>query len=719
MALSISEIKEMYETAVQRMFPRWKEMLLCYDMLAGRQYSDKEKQYHEDWNIAMRTFNMLHSSMVTFDGVAIGNIPRGKAWPVEPGDAQIADVLTEVLQDAMRQAKAEYELQRVLTDAGITGWGGLHIGMRRSELHKDGDASLVRVNMFDVLMDLDDENPSIRHDMWRGISRWGMPSFFSNSWGQYDPSIAERIDAAAIAKLGSPEEVEKYKRTFYGSLKRVVSNVGKLVQKVRGVESDYDPDGRMRDWVDSSAGMFRGVELYYRTDTVRKAIADPMQSEPIPIPEEYQDFESNEESMFTLTNALAQLGGLDPNEVIIDVPYTEWRVCGAIPGLIEDEVLFDVPHTVQGHGCPLKVLEAFDYDPRKSERMSLIKLAIDSQRRLNRSMSLVEEMQKRRMYPDWLVPKGAIAVEDMPTWKSSAMGRLLEYSVEAAMMAGAVPTRLEAPGVEGLIMQDFSLNMDLIPRLMGVPSALGGEKDSRKDGADLYQSMVAQGQTMVKPLLHKFEQFFKETAEFTLAMIQRHYTAPRFIRLTGKNGIVDAEGGFYINDWDYQQGRPVNDLDVGRHDIVIDTTHLSPVERQTKFMERMQMQAMFDPILRDFSFPELLELSGWGDAPDLLRKWRIMIQMKYAPYGQIILQMLESDEAYFNTMQNGDQSQTMMNEIAMMLQAMGGNELAGMRESMNMRQQLGDGTQQPGPQGAQNLLEAASTMVPGNYPGGM
>lgn len=717
-ALTVSEGKEMYETAVQRMLPRWQHMLLCYDMLLGRQWEQEEADYHKKWSMTMRTLNMLHSIMVTFDGVAIDNILKAKAYPIEPGDFELSDVLSEVLQDSMRQCEADYELRQIMDDAAICGWGWGYCGFRRSERFKDGEAYVERMNGFDGLADLDDENPAVQRDRWRGMTRWGTPAFFSQSWGAYDPEVAAKIDER-ISAVFTKEEDEKIRSGWYSVLQRAKSNLERVVAKARGVRSDYDVDARMRDYIDKTAGMVRGIEIHYRRQHTRKAIADPYQERPIQIPEQYQ------KDRETIAYALSQLQ-LDES-AIIDIPVDEWRVAAFLPGLIEDEAVFDVPYTVQGRGPAIKIFEAFAFDTRKNERTSLIALGIDAQRRLNRNISLMEEMQKRRMYPDWLIPKGSIHHDDVQTWKSNAMARTLEYNADPMITYGQGPQRLDAPAVEGLLSQDFALNVDLIPRLTGVPLALGGEKDAKKDGADLYQSMVAQGQTMVKPLLKNQERFFKEVSGFILSTIQRHYTAQRFIRLTGKNGLVDPEtGGYYINAWDFQQDRPVNDIDSGFYDISLDSQYISPVQREAKFAQRTQMMAMFDPMLRDFSFPEWVELSGWADAPDLLRKWRVTVIIKYAPYGELILQMLEDEDAFQTAVQNGDITQAMMAGAMAKLQQGGGmagllpaggmDTLTGARDGVGYRQaEAASVGAQPQMPGVQQIMDGS--MVAGNSGG--
>ncbi|HOJ04115.1 MAG TPA: hypothetical protein PK916_08930 [Bacteroidota bacterium] len=708
MALGVKEVQEMYETAVRRMMPRWDFMLMCYDALVGRQWTQSEEEYFEKHHITMRTFNVLHSQIVTLDGVQIGSMQLAKTYPVEPGDFDISDVLTEVMQHELRETNADDVLRSVTMDAAIAGWGWMYKGFRKTPRYIDGQIVWERLNGFDCLADLDDENPSIMLDMWRGITRWGTSGYIGQTYGHMEEGLSEEIRGRALSVFG-PEEVEKQNRTFWSSFQRAISNLGSVLNSRNKKVRSTDPwDKKSNDYIDKTAGMLRTIEIHYRVQATRLVIIDPDATEPIQIPEQYQ--EDTQENREVIGQALASLG-LDESAVR-EHPFEEWRQCAAVPGLMSDELLFDTAYTVQGRGCAIDILEAFNYDLRKNERGSVVSLALDAQRRMNRAMSLQEEWVKRRQFPDVIAAKGQIPVEELQTWKSHEMGRVLLWDPQGN--PGMQPPRFnDAPGAESLINLDFSINLDLIPRLTGVPLALAGEKDAKKDGADLYQSMVAQAQTLMRPLMQQVQTFYKNSCGYTLDTIQRHYTAKRWIRTTGKKGVISPEsGGFYINDWDYMADRPINDLDIGRYDVVVDTGPLTPAQRELKFRERVQFLGAFDPLLREFSFPELLELSGWSDAPELLRKWRVVIKFKYAPYGDILLQMLEDEDAFANNMQNGSIDNAVLAGLRDMLMQTGGNGLGDMRSALSMRGMMNGGVigggAQPNP--ADNMLPEAAGM---------
>lgn len=690
--MDVKDVKEMYETAVRRMVDRWDFMLMCYDAVAGRQWTEKEKDYYEKYKMTLRTFNMLHTQMVTLDGVLIAAQQNPKTFPVEPGDFEISGVLTDTLQHELRETKAQTVYRSVQMDAAICGWGWGQTTFRKSSRYIDGQIAWDRINPFDGLADLDDENPSIMHDRWRGVSRWGTSVLWEQAYGGLDDGIVDELRDRSD-KLFGPEESEEIRKGFKPLLERAMSNVVSFTRNRKVRRSNDLWDKKQSDYIDKVAGMLRGIEIHYLSASTRLAIIDPDSTEPIQIPEEYQ--EDTQENRELIKMALDQLG-LDESAIDSRFPFEEWREVVAIPGLIPDEVLFDLPYAVQGRGCAIWVLEAFSYDPRKNERISIVSQALDAQRRANRAMSLQEEWIKRRQFPDLLAAKGQIPAEELQTWKSHEMGRMLIWDPRGDQTAPP-PRYVEAPGLESLIQADLSVNFDLIPRLTGIPSALGGEKDSKKDGADLYASMVQMGTTMIKPFLQQSQDLFKLVCEFSLDTIQKFYTAKRWIRQTGKKGVVDPDGsGYYINDWDYLQGRPINDLDVGKYDVVLDTAPLSAVQREAKFAQRVQFLGLFDPMLREFTYPELLEMSGWDDAPELLRKWEVTIRIKYAPYGDVILMMLQDENAFITRVQNGEIDNQMLAGIkaSMMMQGPGMGE---MREGMEFRKAM-IGEQQQGVQ---------------------
>lgn len=649
--MKVKELREMREAAVVRMLPRWKHMLTCYDFLAGRQWTDAEIKHMKQWDSVIRTYNVIHSQVVTLDGMSLSNRMKPKAFPVESDDGAWADQFTEVLQHEFRQARFEAHFGRIITDSIIGGWGYGYMRFGPSTLFQDGQLLFDRLNPFDVLVDLDDESPTMHGDRWRAWERWGDYTLIQNAFGHVKPGLAEEIERRARTRIGD-EGLEEQKQGWWAAFKQIMQkNRSSRYSRIMG--HGKDQRDQLNDYYDANTGLWRITELCYLDSKRVKVILDPATTEPIILPEHI----SAQPEAIAYTLQLLGVGesAVDERTMMI------WKRAVGIPGMFEDELVIDEEQSVQGRGPALMSLEALDYDPRKNERGSIVSLAMDPQRRLNRTMVLQEDTLKKGIYRDIMAEDGAINTRDIETYRSNEMGRILLYQ-----KGYQAPQFVDIGPASALIAQDFSVNIDMVAKITGVLPVLGGQKDSAKDGWQLYASMVERAETNVKPILANAQEFFKRAAEFAADLIQTHYWARRWIRVVGKQGEIT--GGFFVNDFDMASGQPVRELSRGKFDVVIDGSYQTKVERQARFMERQQILPLIDPMLRDFTFPRLIEHSGWPDAEKWIAAWRMKILIQYAPHGEAILRAVENEQELQKAIENGSLPPELLQQIRASMQ---------------------------------------------------
>lgn len=652
--LTVRDHKDIYEPAVRRHEPIWKDWLECYDYVLGRQWTDAEIEWHRKWELVTRVYNITFSQVVTLDGYQITNRMAPKAHPVGPGDQKIAAQMTDVLQHFYREANAAQEFKRVLSDAMITGVGFMYSGWRNTAAHLDGTLDKRRLNLFDVLRDLEDIDPNRENDRFRIWTRWGDEDLAATAYGWLDDGLADEIRKRAAFNL--PKEDRK-KPSFLRSMR---SNMSDWIDRMRS--KGAGGLRRSTDYYDPNLGMYRFIELHYKTTRRQLVIVDPMSEGVIPIPEEYQ------KDRAVIAAALMELG---LSENFVQSREVEvWRESVSMPGLFEDEILGEIPYPekLNDRGCAIKDIVCYDFDPRKDQTRGVVHLVRDANDRVNRMMGLTEDLVRRRLHPDWLMDKRMQPRDhkDLQTWKSRAMAKLLLYN---GIPGVAPPQRVDVPGIEHLISMDMNVNLELAPRITGVSPQLGGVKDSRKDGADLFQLQVQQAEIMINTIIDNAKASFVRQAQFDLGLIQSYAWYKRWIRITGRGGEVDAERSFYINDYDPELKRAAMDVSTGMYDVELSPTHVSPTERKFRFVERTQAMNLMDPMLRDFTFPEWVETSDWADVEELKRKWRVLILLKYGP---MVLQMLEANAEYQAAMAAGGVQPDQLSQIMQHMQMMQG-----------------------------------------------
>lgn len=611
--MNIDDHTYAYERGVKMHVNVWKDMLECYDYLAGDQFTEKQKQWYENYGVVSRVANLTLAQIITVDGHNLQSKFNVQAEPTRPDDSRMAGKITEVMQWQYRECQAHEQIRRINSDATICGAGYRYDGWRVD--YRDmanGLLEVSRVSGLDVLDDLNDPDGSNAKIGWRLWTRWFSPDRAIQIDAQDDEALAREIESAAASIQGSAHR--KAQRERYFSIHQYNSQPDYRVRTGLGVDPvDWK---RATDYFDPASGLYRRLEFHYQRPKRIVVLLDPVTGKTHQIPDEYV------RDSAALGFICAQLGL--PTEALKDSYVNEWRLSVSYPGLIR-AVLRDIPYDVQDEGCALKEVTCYNYDHRRSKRRGVVHAIRDLQDTVNRDISITEDIKRRALHPDIVAEEGAISSKNIQTWKSKQVARLLLHR------PGKKPEIFNQNLPAQLFNADASMNLDLAPRITGISPTLGGMKDSRKDGADLFGMMVDQGLIMLEPILANQGNAFEEAARYDLKLIQKNMIYPQWIRVLGPNGDTDMRNSFMVNVYDPDIKRAQDDVTTGRYDIRLSRRRDSKNEMLMRFRMKTEAMGLLPPMVKDLMLTSWIDDSTWADSAVIKRAIEIYLFVTYGP----------------------------------------------------------------------------------------
>lgn len=215
--------------------PWWNEARLYYDMYAGRQWSEEDKQILEAQLRPVVTFNRLAPVVDSLIGMEMNDRKMVQYFPVTQGDVAINELYSSAAMWVREQADAEDEESDSFLDLAITGmgWTDTHLVQDESE---DGrlDIRIDRMDCLEMCADPNSKKRNLADARYkcriRDIPMVEAEAMFPDA----DPN---ELDATWASNRESQELVDNSRKYLFGDQKSYDS--GQPSKKVTLVEIQW------------------------------------------------------------------------------------------------------------------------------------------------------------------------------------------------------------------------------------------------------------------------------------------------------------------------------------------------------------------------------------------------------------------------------------------------------------------------------------------------
>jgi hypothetical protein len=477
----LPEIRERYEAA-RTHASKWREEAREYfDLYAGRQWSEQDRQKLIEQQRVPVTFNRTAILIDAVIGYEVNNRQETRYIPRTPGDAKVNELLTEAANYFRDNCDAEFEESDAFRDMCISGMGWTNDRLT-DERNPDYDLVRDRVDPLRMLWD-----PSSRK-----------PNLEDARYVIYETSMSKNEAKALV-----PEWDGEYVHADW---------MGDDADDVPGTSNPRD-SYKGKDNDNSATRDVRVLEYQYVVDKMVHVVSDPATG---------QTQEVDDEAWSKLTEE--EVKAL--REVHTTKRLREWKRCFAIGGEV-----FEKKH-------PYPKGPTFHCITGKRDRntgywFGLVRSLKDPQMWSNKFLSQIMHLINTSAKTGYDVEKGAI--DNVQTFEAkAARPGAINVFTDGALQNDRVKRR-EAVSLPPDLANLMTYANESMQQVSGVNAELLGMADREQAGVLEYQRKQS-AVTLLAPLFDSFRRYRKMAGRCWLYFMQQYLTDGRLIRITKDDG---------------------------------------------------------------------------------------------------------------------------------------------------------------------------------------
>jgi hypothetical protein len=475
------ELRERYEAARSHASKWREEAREAFDIYAGRQWSEQDRQKLIEQQRVPVTFNRVAILIDAVIGYEVNNRQETRYIPRTQGDAKVNELLTEAANYFRDHCDAEFEESDAFRDMCICGMGWTN---DRLTDERNPDFDLVRDRVDPLRM------------LWDASSR--KPNLEDARYLIYKTSMSK-----AEAKALVPEWDGEYVHADW---------MGEDADDVPGTENPRDAY-KGADGDGSATRNVHVLEYQYVVDSIEHVVTNPETGEARTISDEdWLGLTEDEAKALSAFHATRRV--------------REWKRAFAIGGEV-----FEKQH-------PYPNGPTFHCITGKRDRntgfwFGLIRSLKDPQMWSNKWLSQMMHILNTSAKPGYDVEKGAIDNVQGFEAKAAKPGAINVFT-DGALQQGRVQRR-EAAGLPPDLANLLQYANESMQNVSGVNAELLGMADREQAGVLEYQRKQS-AVTLLAPLFDSFRRYRKMAGRCWLYFMQHYLTDGRLIRITKDDG---------------------------------------------------------------------------------------------------------------------------------------------------------------------------------------
>lgn len=475
------EFRQRYEAARSHASKWREEAREAFDLYAGRQWKEDDRQKMIEQGRVPVTFNRVAILIDAVIGYEVNNRQETRYIPRTPGDAKVNEMLTEAARYFRDSCDAEFEESDGFRDMTICGMGWTNDRIT-DERNPDYDLVRDRVDPLRMLWDPSSRKPNLEDARYL---------------------IYETLMSRSEAKALVPEWDGEYVAGDW---------MGEDIENDVGTENPRD-SYKTGDKDNTATRNVRVCEYQYVVDKIEHLIKNPTTGEVQKMTdEEWLDLSEADSKAFSPGHSTRRM--------------REWKRCffiGAEP--------FEKKH-------PYPKGPTFFCITGKRDRntgywFGLIRSLKDPQMWSNKWLSQIMHLINAQAKTGYDVEKGAIDNQKDFEAKSARPGALNIFT-DGALQQGRVQRR-EMAGLPPDLSNLLQYANDSMQNVSGINAELLGMADREQAGVLEYQRKQS-AVTLLAPLFDSFRRYRKMSGRCWLYFMQHYLTDGRLIRITMDDG---------------------------------------------------------------------------------------------------------------------------------------------------------------------------------------
>ena len=579
---------------------------------AGKQWSDKQVKSLRARAQEPLVVNVIHPAVEQAKAMLTANAPKFQSTGRDNSDTEVGRVFSDLMAWVWDISNGNTELKQAIDDYYVKGMGVMVAYIHPEADFGKGEVYIKSVDPLSVYFDADSQDPFCRDasniiiakrmtekelieiypEFEDNIKASAQTSHINeeseNRFGLMKEDVLPKSRKQGMLDIDFERELEVFER--YTKVKipyyRVfdpLSNDEKLLTDPQYAEYREEPaviltvSGGEQQVFTDQMNVSKFMAIHDEIGKVYHLELDPMTGQPTPVAG--RENENSIPNSYTAIDPIVKGELIDNEKIMVNkVMVTNIKQCISVG----DEYLYSVVLPIEDY----PVVPIMNNHHRNPYPISDVRTVRGLQEYINKLRSLIVAHASSSTNVKLLIPRGSMNKKQLEEEWGRAGTAVIEFDPELGqpIVAGPVPLPNE------LYKNEADAKAD-IERILGIYTFMQGDVGSAPQTFKGTVALDEYGQRRIKSKKDDIEYSVNQLARAVVGLMQYVYTSEKVIRLMQPNN-KPKEVRINQNIYDEISGHlmeKLNDISVGKYDIIIVSGSTLPSNRWARFEYYMQL----------------------------------------------------------------------------------------------------------------------------------
>ena len=579
---------------------------------AGKQWSDKQVKSLRARAQEPLVVNVIHPAVEQAKAMLTANAPKFQSTGRDNSDTEVGRVFSDLMAWVWDISNGNTELKQAIDDYYVKGMGVMVAYIHPEADFGKGEVFIKSVDPLSVYFDADSQDPFCRDASNIIIAKRMTEKELIEIYPEFEDNIKESTQTSHINEesenrfglmkedvlpksrkqgmldIDFERELEVFER--YTKVKipyyRVfdpLSNDEKLLTDPQYAEYREEPaviltvSGGEQQIFTDQMNVSKFMAIHDEVGKVYHLELDPMTGQPTPVAG--RENENSIPNSYTAIDPIVKGELIDNEKIMVNkVMVTNIKQCISVG----DEYLYSVVLPIEDY----PVVPIMNNHHRNPYPISDVRTVRGLQEYINKLRSLIVAHASSSTNVKLLIPRGSMNKKQLEEEWGRAGTAVIEFDPELGqpIVAGPVPLPNE------LYKNEADAKAD-IERILGIYTFMQGDVGSAPQTFKGTVALDEYGQRRIKSKKDDIEYSLNQLARAVVGLMQYVYTSEKVIRLMQPNN-KPKEVRINQNIYDEISGHlmeKLNDISVGKYDIIIVSGSTLPSNRWARFEYYMQL----------------------------------------------------------------------------------------------------------------------------------
>jgi|TARA_R110000824_G_scaffold255098_1_gene444066 hypothetical protein len=579
---------------------------------AGKQWSDKQVKALRARAQEPLVVNVIHPAVEQAKAMLTANSPKFQSTGRDNSDTEVGRVFSDLMAWVWEISNGNTELKQSIDDYYVKGMGVMVAYIHPEADFGKGEVFIKSVDPLSVYFDADSQDPFCRDasniiiakrmtekelieiypEFEENIKESSQTSHINeeseNRFGLMKEDVLPKSRKQGMLDIEFERELEVFER--YTKVKvpyyRVfdpLSNDEKLLTDPQYAEYREEPaviltvSGGEQQIFTDQMNVSKFMAVHKEVGNVYHLELDPMTGQPTPVAG--RENENSIPNSYTAIDPIVKGDLIDSEKIMVNkVMVTNIKQCISVG----DEYLYSVTLPIEDY----PIVPIMNNHHRNPYPISDVRTVRGLQEYINKLRSLIVAHASSSTNVKLLIPRGSMNKKQLEEEWGRAGTAVIEFDPELGqpIVAGPVPLPNE------LYKNEADAKSD-IERILGIYTFMQGDVGSAPQTFKGTVALDEYGQRRIKSKKDDIEYSLNQLARSVVGLMQYVYTSEKVIRLMQPNN-KPKEVRINQNIYDDISGHlmeKLNDISVGKYDIIIVSGSTLPSNRWARFEYYMQL----------------------------------------------------------------------------------------------------------------------------------